>query len=182
MQLLDNINSLLGDDLKRSLKPHSRLMIAAASFSIYAYEALKRELENVDSLEFIFTQPAFIPDEATDSGKRVRREFHIPKIGRERDFYGAEFEIQPRNKTTQRAIARECAGWLRRKAHLRSNSGGAPMQQFAVVQARDPAAVYMQSGTQRAVAYHSPPTREAVALKRQTQRTPWTNSNSTAPI
>jgi len=102
MQLLDNINSLFGEDLKKALKPHSRLMIVVASFSIYAYEALKHELENVDSLEFIFTQPTFIPDEASDSGKRVRREFHIPKIGRERDFYGTEFEIQLRNKMTQR--------------------------------------------------------------------------------
>jgi superfamily II DNA or RNA helicase len=143
MQLLDNINSLLGEDLKKALKPHSRLMIAAASFSIYAYEALKHELQDIDSLEFIFTQPTFIPDEATDSGKQIRREFHIPKIGRERDFYGTEFEIQLRNKMNQRAIARECADWLRGKARFRSNSGGAPMQQFAVVQAREPAAVYM---------------------------------------
>ncbi|MDE2605763.1 MAG: DEAD/DEAH box helicase family protein [Burkholderiales bacterium] len=143
MQLLDNINSLLGEDLKKALTPHSRLMIAAASFSIYAYEALKSELEAIDSLEFIFTQPTFVPEEVTDSGKRVRREFHIPKTERERNFYGTEFELQLRNKLTQRAIARECADWLRRKASFRSNRGGAPMQQFAVVQAREPAAVYM---------------------------------------
>lgn len=143
MQLFDNVNSLFGDDLRRALKPQSRLMIAAASFSIYAYEALKAELENVDSLEFIFTSPTFAPDEVTDVAKRASREFHIPKAHRERSFYGTEFEIQLRNKLTQRAIARECADWLRRKARFRSNSGKAPMQQFAVVQAREPAAVYM---------------------------------------
>ncbi len=143
MQLLDNINSLLGDDLKKTLKPHSRLMIAAASFSIYAYEALKEELESVDSVEFIFTQPTFVPDQVTDVARKQSREFHIPKAERERDFYGTEFEIQLRNKLTQRAIARECADWLRRKATFRSNRGSAPMQQFAVVQTREPAAVYM---------------------------------------
>ena len=142
MQLLDNINNLLGDDLKKSLRPHARLMIAAASFSIYAYEALKEELESVDGVEFIFTAPTFVPEEATDGVRKVRREFHIPKEGRERSFYGTEFEIQLRNKLTQRAIARECADWLRRKATFRSNKGDAPMQQFAVVQTREPAAVY----------------------------------------
>lgn len=143
MQLLDNINSLFGDDLRKALKPHSRLMIAAASFSIYAFEALKAELECIDSLEFIFTSPTFVPDEVTDAEKKAKREFHIPKVNRERNFYGTEFEIQLRNKLTQRAIARECADWLRRKARFRSNRGKAPMQQFAVVQAREPAAVYM---------------------------------------
>lgn len=143
MQLLDNINSLFGDDLRKALKPHSRLMIAAASFSIYAYEALKEELEAIDSLEFIFTAPTFVPDDVTDAGAKARREFHIPKTNRERSLYGTEFEIQLRNKLTQRAIARECADWLRRKASFRSNRGKAPMQQFAVVQSREPAAVYM---------------------------------------
>lgn len=143
MELLDNINRLLGDDLRKTLKPKSKLMIAAASFSIYAFEALKKELEGVDSLEFIFTSPTFVPDEVTDAAKKERREFHIPKATRERNFYGTEFEIQLKNKLTQRATARECADWMRRKASFRSNRGSAPMQQFAVVRAEEPAAVYM---------------------------------------
>ena len=143
MQLFDNINRLLGDDLKQTLTPQSRLKVAAASFSIYAFSALKSELESIDSLEFIFTSPTFVPDEVTDADRKERREFHIPKADRERNFYGTEFEIQLKNKLTQRAIARECADWMRRKASFRSNRGSAPMQQFAVVQASEPAAVYM---------------------------------------
>lgn len=135
MELIDNISRLLGDDLKQTLKPGARLKIAASCFSMYAFEALKAELEKLEELNFIFTSPTFVPDEATDKFRKERREFHIPKVDRERSLYGSEFEIQLRNKLTQRAIAKECADWMRRKARFRSNRTKAPMQQFACVQA-----------------------------------------------
>jgi hypothetical protein len=68
MELIDNINQLLGDSLKRSITPGMKLKIAASCFSIYAFEALKAELEKIDSFEFIFTSPTFVPDEVTDAG------------------------------------------------------------------------------------------------------------------
>lgn len=142
MELIDNINTLLGDDLKKSLTHGTKLKIAASCFSIYAYEALKSELEKVESLEFIFTSPTFTTSEATDKVKKERREFHIPKADRERSLYGSEFEIQLRNQLTQRAIARECANWIKRKAKFRSNKTKAPMQQFAAVNAADKQVVY----------------------------------------
>lgn len=131
MQILDNINSLWGEDLKQMLQSGEKLKIAASCFSIYAYEALKSELEKIDSLEFIFTEPLFIPEQVTDKSQKERKEFHIPKQQREKGFYGNEFEIQLKNKLTQRAIAKECADWIRRKAKFRSNLTNAPMQQFA---------------------------------------------------
>lgn len=134
MELIDNINRLLGDDIKQSLKPGARLKVAASCFSMYAFEALKEELEKIEELSFIFTSPAFVADEVTDKIYRERREFQISKIGRERSLYGSEFEIQLRNKLTQRAIARECADWLRHKAKFKSNRTNAPMQSFACVQ------------------------------------------------
>jgi len=143
MEIIDNINRLLGDNLKQSITAGTRLKIAASCFSIYAFEALKAELEQIDSLEFIFTSPTFVPNEVTDSFRRERREFHIPKLERERAFYGTEFEIRLKNKLTQRAIAKECAAWMQRKTAFRSNRSKAPMQQFACL--RTPAAevVYM---------------------------------------
>jgi SNF2 family DNA or RNA helicase len=143
MQILDNINTLWGDDLKRTLKSGAKLKIAASCFSIYAFEALKKELEKIDSLEFIFTAPAFVPNEVTDKIARQRREFHIPKGQRERDLYGNEFEIQLKNKLTQRAIAKECAAWIRRKATFRSNATKAPMQQFACLNTGNEEIAYM---------------------------------------
>jgi ERCC4-related helicase len=130
MQLLDNINSLLGDDLKLSTKPSSKLKIAASCFSIYAFEALKKELEKIDSFQFIFTTPTFVPNEVTDKIKKETREFYIPKASREKSFYGTEFEIQLKNKLTQKAIAKECADWIKSKAIFKSNKTKAPMQQF----------------------------------------------------
>ena len=131
MQILDNINALWGEDLKQTLMSGTKLKIAASCFSIYAYEALKEELENIESLEFIFTEPAFIPEQVADKSQKERKEFHIPKQQRERSLYGNEFEIQLKNKLTQRAIAKECADWIRRKATFRSNLTNAPMQQFS---------------------------------------------------
>ena len=143
MQIIDNINVLLGDDLKRSLKSGTRLKIAAATFSIYAFEALKEELERIDSLEFIFTAPAFIPENATDKMRKEHREFQIPKAERERSLYGSEFEIRLKNKLTQRAIAKECADWMRRKAKFSSNRSKAPMQQFACIKNGGENVVYL---------------------------------------
>ncbi|WP_103919194.1 helicase-related protein [Candidatus Venteria ishoeyi] len=143
MEILDNINTLWGDDLKKTLKPSVKLKIAASCFSIYAFEALKAEFEKIDSLEFIFTAPAFIPNEVTDKVARERREFHIPKLQRERNLYGSEFEIQLKNKLTQRAIAKECVDWIRCKASFRSNSTKAAMQQFACLNKGDDATAYM---------------------------------------
>ena len=143
MEIIDNINHLLGDDLKKTVKQGAKLKIAASCFSIYAYEALKAELENIDALNFIFTSPAFIPSEATDKVKKEKREFHIPKLNREKNLYGSEFEIQLKNKLNQRAIARECADWLRRKAQFKSNKTKAPMQQFAGVESDIASSIYM---------------------------------------
>ncbi|TCT11052.1 helicase-related protein [Paralcaligenes ureilyticus] len=143
MQIIDNINHLLGDDLKQTLKPGAKLKIAASCFSMYAYEALRSELEKIDSLQFIFTAPTFLASEVTDKVRRERREFFIPKLDRERSLYGSEFEIQLRNKLTQKAIARECADWLRRKATFKSNRNKAPMQQFACIQSTQADAAYL---------------------------------------
>ena len=143
MEMIDNINRLLGDDLKATVTPGARLKIAASCFSIYAFEALKKELTGVESLQFIFTAPTFVPNEVTDRLKKERREFFIPKSQRESGLYGTEFEIQLRNKLTQRAVARECAQWIRQKATFRSNKTKAPMQPFVHVAGREQATAYM---------------------------------------
>jgi uncharacterized protein with GYD domain len=75
------------------------------------------------------------------------REFFIPKPGRVNGVYGSEFEIQLRNKLTQRTIARECANWIRKKARFRSNMTGAPMQQFVHVEKPGPAGPSEQNGS-----------------------------------
>ena len=143
MKIIDNTSQLLGGDLKATLTRGSRLKIAASCFSIYAFEALKSELSKVESLQFIFTSPTFVPTEVIDRLRKERREFFIPKARGESSLYGTEFEIQLRNKLTQRAVARECADWIRKKARFKSNATTAPMQQFVHVAADAGVAAYM---------------------------------------
>jgi len=134
VRIIDNINELLGDDLKGAIRPGSKLRIAASTFSIFAFEALKRELGSIRELEFIFTAPSFTTTKATDKPAPEKRQFFIP-TDKKRDatLYGSDFEIRLRNQLTQRAIARECAEWVQQKVTFRSNHTGAPMQSFAVV-------------------------------------------------
>ncbi len=137
MRIIDNVNDSLGDDLKAEMKPGSRLRIAASTFSMYAFEALRKELEQIEELRFIFTSPTFVKESATDQLPKARREFFIPHASNaESTLYGSEFEIRLRNKMTQRAIARECSAWVRAKVRFCSNTTGAPMQQYAVVDDR----------------------------------------------
>lgn len=113
----DNINNRVIDDLKQTLSKGSKVSIAAASFSIYAYEALKSELEDVEELRFIYTSPTFNKPEL---GKKEKREFYIPKLNRERNLYGSEYEIRLRNQLSQKAIARECGEWIRKKVRFKT--------------------------------------------------------------
>lgn len=133
MRIIDNVSDLLGDDLKAEINPGSKVRIAASTFSIFAFEALRKELEQVSELEFIFTSPSFVTAGVTDKLRKERRKFFIPGEHAESSLAGSEFEIRLRNKLTQRAIARECADWVRRKVTFRSNASGNPMQQFAVI-------------------------------------------------
>ncbi|MEG1149163.1 MAG: hypothetical protein RSD98_11280, partial [Niameybacter sp.] len=59
MRVLDNKLDRVGDELKEHIENGSRLSIIASCFSIYAYKELKRELNKIDDLRFIFTNPIF---------------------------------------------------------------------------------------------------------------------------
>ena len=117
MELIDNTNKTLRDDLSVEIKEGSKLSIAAACFSIYAFQELKKELKSIDELRFIFTSPTFV----TEKAKKEKREFYIPRLNRERSLYGTEFEVKLRNELTQKAIAKECAEWIRKKVTFKSN-------------------------------------------------------------
>lgn len=129
MDFIDNVNKTLKSDLVATLKPGSKVAIAASCFSIYAYQELKEQLEGIDELRFIFTSPAFI----TEKFDKQQREFYIPRLNRERDLYGSDFEIKLRNELSLKAVAKECADWIRRKCCFKSNRTNAGMPAFATV-------------------------------------------------
>lgn len=134
MRIINNVSDLLGDDLKVEITPGSKVRIAASTFSIFAFEALRKELEKVSGLEFIFTSPSFVTEKVMDKLRKERREFFIPDGQAESSLAGSEFEIRLRNKLTQRAIAREYAEWVRRKVTFRSNATGNPKRVCRVLE------------------------------------------------
>ena len=139
MKILDNIHDTVRDDLAAVIKKGSKVSIAAACFSMYAFEELKKQLEQVDEFRFIFTSPTFIKERA----EKQKREFYIPRISRESSLYGTEFEIKLRNEMTQRAIAKECAQWISSKATFKSNTTGENMGGFMTVASKTEQMAYM---------------------------------------
>ena len=126
MELINNVGKTLRDDLKQQMKEGSRLSIAASCFSIYAFQELKEALKGIKELRFIFTSPTF----TTEKTPKQQREFYIPRLDRERTLYGSEFEVKLRNELTQKAIARECAEWIRQKVCFKSNRTNEQMMGF----------------------------------------------------
>lgn len=116
MELINNTTKTLKEDLVVEIKKGSKLSIAAACFSIYAFQELKKELCDIEELRFIFNSPAF----TTEKAKKEKREFYIPRLNRERSLYGTEFEVKLRNELTQKAIAKECAEWIKQKVTFKS--------------------------------------------------------------
>lgn len=139
MKVFNNVTDIVRDDMAVTMKKGSKVAIAAACFSMYAYNELKKQLENVDELRFIFTSPTFV----TEKDSKQKREFYIPRIGRERSLYGTEFEIKLRNEMTQKAIAKECAEWIKQKATFRSNTTGEAMAGFMTVESKEEKVAYM---------------------------------------
>lgn len=129
MELINNTTKTLKDDLSVEIKKGSKLSIAAACFSIYAFQELKEQLTAIDELRFIFTSPTFIAEKT----KKEKREFYIPRLNRERSLYGTEFEIKLRNELTQKAIAKECAEWIKEKVTFKSNVSDKSIQGHIVV-------------------------------------------------
>lgn len=129
MELINNTTKTLKDDLSVEIKKGSKLSIAAACFSIYAFQELKKQLISIDKLRFIFTSPTFVAEKT----KKEKREFYIPRLNRERSLYGTEFEIKLRNEMTQKAIAKECAEWIKEKVTFKSNISDKSIQGQLVV-------------------------------------------------
>ncbi len=129
MEIFDNVTKIVRDDMEKTIKRNGKISIAAACFSMYAYSELKKQLESIDEFRFIFTLPTFV----TEKVQKQKREFYIPRLTREQSLYGTEFEIKLRNEMTQKAIAKECADWIRRKATFKSNTTGENMPGFMTV-------------------------------------------------
>lgn len=139
VKVFDNITEIARDDMASTIEKGSKVSIAAACFSMYAYKELKKQLESVEEFRFIFTSPTFV----TEKAEKQKREFYIPRLNRENSLYGTEFELKLRNEMTQRAIAKECAEWIKRKARFKSNTTGENMGGFITVENKMNQLTYM---------------------------------------
>ena len=138
VKVFDNVTEIVRDDMVSTIRKGSKVSVAAACFSMYAYKELKKQLESVDEFRFVFTSPTFVTEKAT----KQKREFYIPRLNRESSLYGTEFEVKLRNEMTQKAIAKECADWIRRKAVFKSNTTEEKMGGFMTVSNRDEQVAY----------------------------------------
>lgn len=110
-RLIDNKQyGLVGDVLKESLHVDSKLTVAAAYFTLFAFWELKKELSDIEEFRFLFTQPTFV-----DAKKGQDK---IKENGR--NLFGVEEELKYKMDLNQAYIARELFKWLKKKASIKS--------------------------------------------------------------
>jgi len=99
----------VGDFLKQAISTNAELSIVSAYFTIYAYHHLKRNLDGINCLRFLFGEPTFI--KSMDPDKTNLRNFRI-----EDDNLAIGLE----SRLTQKAVAKECSEWIKAKTEIRS--------------------------------------------------------------
>lgn len=114
----NNKTQKVGDDLKETITKSSKMSVAAAIFSIYGFESLKKELKNIEELRFIFTDPTFIE---VDKKNRQEKMFEILANDRKKSISGSRFEINLKNELKGKAIAKECRKWIEDKVKFKTN-------------------------------------------------------------
>ncbi len=110
-KFIDNKNNKMIDEIREYTKTDSKISMISASFTLFAFEELKKELSNIEEFRFIFTEPTFV------AKKQEMKEFYINKNN---NVFGTEFEIKLRNEMTQSSIAKECSMWIKDKAKFKS--------------------------------------------------------------
>lgn len=66
-----------------------------------------------------------------------------PAAAARESLYGTEFEVRLRNELKQKAVAKECAAWMQKKVHFKSNTTNEGMNNFLLVQNPDQIYTYM---------------------------------------
>lgn len=143
VEIFNNTTKVVKDDLLKTIKRGDRISIAAACFSIYAYQELKKQLESCEEFRFIFTSPTFVAEKTP----KERREFYIPRLQREKSLYGTEFEVRLRNELKQKAVAKECADWMRRKVCFKTNTTREGMNNVLLVEGDEDTYTYLPMNT-----------------------------------
>lgn len=134
----DNKTRKVGDDLAQSIAKDAKLRVSANIFSIYGFEALKKQLKQIDSFHFIYSTPTFLK-EARES--KQKRQFSI-KFPSERAVAGTDFEINLKNELKGRSVAKETQRWIEQKARFKTNTSQRYVQPQTIVEYPDNAFFY----------------------------------------
>lgn len=110
-KMLDNKFSFVYQELSQSIKKGSKVSIISALFSMYAYDKLKKDLNKIDKMRFIYTKPSFLKD-----NKKESRQYYIDN----NSIFGNDYEIKLKNELTQGFISKECSEWIREKVEIKS--------------------------------------------------------------
>jgi len=104
----DNLDrGKVGDFLKAHIQPGAELAIVSAYFTIYAYQKLQAQLDQIRELRFLFGEPRFVS--AIDPDRTAAKAFTIHEDG-----------LALHNWLSQKPVARACANWIRAKVQIRS--------------------------------------------------------------
>ncbi|HEX7585841.1 MAG TPA: hypothetical protein VF373_14225 [Prolixibacteraceae bacterium] len=109
ISIRDNFsNGSVGNFLVDKIEKNSNLSFVTAYFTIYAYEKLKPQLDNVNSLRLLFGEPRFIKSVASTTDTKS---YKIEDEG---------LVIPIENRLQQKLIAKQCSNWIREKVEIKS--------------------------------------------------------------
>ncbi|WKZ27965.1 MAG: helicase-related protein [Candidatus Dojkabacteria bacterium] len=135
----NNRTTKVGDDLKNTVTSKSKVDVAAALFSIYGFDSLKKELNKIQSMRFIFTDPTFIE---LDKSRREQRLFKINANLTQKSINGTALEINLRNELKGKAIAKECRLWIEKKVKFKTNTSHRFIQEQLIINNEDEQYLY----------------------------------------
>jgi hypothetical protein len=98
----------VADFLESKIEVGTRLSVVSAYFTIYAYEALKASLDQIDHLDFLFGDPTFV--QRLDPSKTQKKAF----------FLNNAEGLELANKLQQKRVAKECSEWIEQKADIKT--------------------------------------------------------------
>ena len=106
--IIDNRTRRVGEFLRSRIDRHSELSIVSAYFTIYAFDRLRDALSTSAATRFLYGDPAGVG--SVDPSDDAAKEFGLADHG----------GIALQKVLSQKALARECAAWIRDRVEIRT--------------------------------------------------------------
>jgi len=113
-----NKHGSVGEYVKDNTLRKANIDIASSIFTIYAYDELKKVLDDTSKFRFLFNEPTFI--EKLESNQKEVKEFQLQMLKRERNVSEYFLEIGLKNNLDQNQVANQCYQFIQSKAEVKS--------------------------------------------------------------